>query len=507
MGDAIVVGAGLGGLAAAIHLAAAGLSVDVLEAGERPGGKMGIAVIDGVEVDTGPSVLTLPETLDAVLRAAGTSLADEVALRAPEPAFRYLYPDGASVDVFAERARTLASVAATLGPAAGDELDAFLRYAERIWRAAAPHFVTGPAPSAASLVRGGLRSLGVLPRIDPLRTMWEAITARVRSPHLRWLLARYATYNGSDVRSAPATLNCIAHVELGTGGYGVEGGMYEVARALVRAAERRGVRIHCGTPVARILVEHGRAAGVETVAGGTRRAPLVVGNADAAHVFADLLPPARTRRRAAEPSTSGWVGILRARRRHGADARVAHTVAFPHRYLEEFGDLFDLRIPPADPTVYLCAQEACHGRAGWDDDEPVFVMANAPAVPARGAPPPEAWERLRGTVLAHLAAAGLAAEGDALVWERTPGDLAASFPRSRGSLYGAASNSPLAAFRRPPNRVRGVRGLYLASGSAHPGGGVPLCLLSGRAAAAAALDDLGRPPPRSPASLPASGAG
>jgi phytoene desaturase len=507
VGDAVVVGAGMGGLSAAIHLAAAGLSVDVLEAGPRPGGKMGIAVIDGVEVDTGPSVLTMPHALDAVLRAAGTSLGDEIELRAPEPAFRYLYPDGAALDVHADGDRTLASVAATLGAREADELAGFLRYAARIWHAAAPHFVEDPAPSAASLARGGLGALAMLPRIDPLRTMWEAITARVRSPHLRWLLARYATYNGSDVRRAPATLNCIAHVELGMGGYGVRGGMYEVARALVRAAERLGVRIHTGTRVAGIAVHHGRAAGVETADGRTFAARTVVANADAAHVLAELLPPPhRPKARRTEPSTSGWVGIVRARRRTGADARVAHTVAFPHRYLEEFGDLFDARMPPVDPTVYLCAQEACHGRAGWAEDEPVFVMANAPAVSPRRAPPEDAWDRLRATVAARLAAAGLADEGDALVWERTPGGLAAEFPGSGGALYGAASNSPFAAFRRPANRVRGVRGLYLASGSAHPGGGVPLCLLSGRAAAAAALEDAGLPAPSriSPRPVPAT---
>ncbi|HEX7239765.1 MAG TPA: phytoene desaturase family protein [Longimicrobiaceae bacterium] len=491
MADVLVVGAGVGGLAAAVHLAARGLEVEVLEASGRPGGKLGVRVVDGVEVDTGPSVLTLPDALDRALRAAGTSLADELTLREPRPSFRYLYADGAAVDVYPRPEETLASVERALGPAAAAEMEAFLAYARRVWEAAAPHFVFGPAPSPASLAALGPAALLALARIDPLRRMWGAIRSRVRSPHLRMLLARYATYNGSDPRRAPATLSCIAHVELGLGGYGVEGGMYGVARALVRAAERLDVRVHYGARVERLAERSGGGWEVSTSDGRTRAARAVVANADAAHVLADLLPPARRRRATGALSMSGWTGVLRARRRAGEGARVAHTVLFPRDYLEEFADVFDRDRPPAGPTVYLCAQEACHGRAGWPGHEPVFAMANAPAEPAGRPRDPAEWDGLRERVLARLDAAGLRDPDDALVWERTPAGLAAEFPGSRGAIYGAASNSPLAAFRRPANRITGVPGVYLASGSAHPGGGVPLCILSGEAAARALLDDLG----------------
>ena len=488
--DALVIGAGMGGLSAAIALAARGLSVGVLEAAESPGGKLGVIVIDGVEVDTGPSVLTLPEVLDQVLRLAGTSLQDELSLREPAPAFRYLYPDGAAVDVYPALEDTLHSVRNSLGGDAARELELFLDYSRRIWEAAGPHFVFGPAPSPRLLIRAGPGVLASLFGIDPFGRMWKAIEQRVRSTHLRMLLARYATYNGSDVRRAPATLNCIAHVELALGGYGVQGGMYEITRALLRAAERVGVRIHTGTRVERIQAQDGGIRGAVSTDGRLWKASTVVGNADSAHVLGDLLPD---QARAPKPdlSMSGWTGMIRARRRTGEAARVAHTVLFPSDYLQEFADIFDYDRPPTEPTVYLCAEEPCHGREGWPEDEPVFVMANAPAEPASGARAPAVWDQFRQAVLRRMDNAGLRDPGDALVWERTPTGLANAFPGSRGSIYGAASNSPLAAFRRPPNRVPGMRGLYLASGSAHPGGGVPLCLLSGQAAAAAALADLG----------------
>jgi 1-hydroxycarotenoid 3,4-desaturase len=510
MTDVVIVGSGVGGLSAAIALAARGFAVEVLEAHERIGGKVGIAVVNGVEVDTGPSVLTLPDSLDGLLRLAGTSLRDELQLLDPAPSFRYLYPDGTALDVFPDVTRTLDSVERVLGPVAAREMREFLEYSRRIWEAASPHFVFGPAPGLGSLMGAGLGAPALLLRVDPLRTMWSAIQRGVRSEHLRWLLARYATYNGSDVRRAPATLNCIAHVELALGGYGVHGGMYELARALGRAAERLGVRLHLNTRVERIEVEQGRVCGVCSSDGRLWRADSVVANADAAHVFGDLLPAGHGRRRAAgaDPSMSGWVGVLRARRRHGDARRIAHTVLFPRHYPDEFADIFDRGRPPAEPTVYLCAQEPAHGRRGWDDHEPVFLMANAPAVRERqehGSPSEHmladaAAAALRDTVLRRIREADLCDPDDVLLFERTPSELAAQFPGSRGSIYGMSSNSPLAAFRRPPNRVRGVRGLYLASGSAHPGGGVPLCLLSGRAAAEAVVLDrgAGSSPPLSP---------
>jgi len=486
-----VVGAGVGGLAAAVLLASRGCTVEVLEAGDRVGGKLGIGRHDGVEFDTGPTVFTLPQTLDAVLREAGTSLDAELELIEPVPAFRYLYPDGVSLDIHPHVNDTLESVARALGERAASELAGFLEYSGRIWRAAAPHFVFGPAPGPDALLRAGLAAPALLRDVDPLRSMWRAIRSHVRSEHLRWLLARYATYNGSDPRRAPATLNCIAHVELVGGGYGVRGGMYGIARSLERAALSLGVRIVFGARAVGIEVAHGRAVGVVLGDGARVRADAVVANADAAHVLGSLLPAEHRRRPRGEPSMSGWVGILRARRR-SAEERTAHTVLFPTRYLNEFADIFDRGISPREPTVYLCAQERAHGRSGWAGEEPIFLMTNASPESRDSARTAE--DAATEHVLARLCTAGLCDSDDRIVWERAPRDLAAQFPGSAGAIYGASSNSAFAAFRRPANRVRHVRGLYLASGSAHPGGGVPMCLMSGRAAASALLEDRGEAP-------------
>ena len=476
----IVIGAGIGGLAAAIRLAAAGHAVTVFDSLPRAGGKAGIASHDGVTFDTGPSLLTMPAVFDDLFRAAGSSLEEQVRLVDPIPAFRYLWPDGAQVDLFREPERSIGSVAAALGSKAGGELERYLAYTRTIWEAADSAFVSGAAPTFGGLLRMGPAMLASFRKIDPMRSMQRAVEAYISEPHLRDICLRYATYNGSDPRVAPATLNCIAWVELGLGGWGIEGGLYALVTALEQTARRLGVVFSFSTPVARLLQAQGRTNGVLLGSGEQVQADAVVVNADAAHLARTLLPEGGKPSSILPPSTSGMTAVLRAARQ---PERVAHTVLFPTDYGREFSDMFDRNRAPEEPTLYLCAQSLAHGRSGWSDAEPVFAMANAPAEPMDGETQAEAWVELEARMLARGRRAGLLTERDAVVWRRSPRELAATFPDTRGALYGAASNDRFAAFRRPANTAPQLEALFVASGSAHPGGGLPLCALSGRRAA------------------------
>lgn len=485
--DVIIVGGGIGGLCAATLLGAQGLNVVLSEADAEVGGKAGTTTISGAEVDTGPSVLTMPEVFDEVFLAAGMDPRRELQLLTPSPGFRYLYEDGTELDVFHDLSATLDSVARSLGGEARDELQAYLSYARRIWEAAAPHFVMSQAPSVTRLLLGGLGACGAVTKIDPFSTLRDAIQRRVRSPHLRRLLMRYATYNGSDARTAPATLGCIAHVELSLGGYGVRGGMAELPRALARAATKAGIRILTEARVEKILTSKSHVTGVRLEGGTILNASQVVMNGDAASLGEGLLDK-KLVLASQTPSMSAYCGIFRARDPKAAETkRAAHTVLFPQDYDKEFADIFDRGCIPQDPTIYLCAQTTCHQREAWEGHEPVFCMVNAP--PVQGAFDGEDAAKLREHIQARLVGRGLLAAEDKLEWWRTPADLARRFPGSRGALYGAASNSAASAFKRPPNRVSKVKGLYLASGSAHPGGGLPMVAQSGKLAAEAAMSD------------------
>jgi len=480
----VVIGAGLGGLSAAIHAAHRGAEVQVLEAGPAPGGKAGVVEVDGVEVDTGPSLLTMPEVFEELWAMAPRPGTSRPELRPDGGHFLYRFHDGTQFQVHPDQERTLAEAEACFGPAGRAELASFLDYAAKIWSEAAPHFVLGQAPSMTSIMKLGVSGLSAVRFIDPMRTMWAAIEKQVHDPRLRWVLSRYATYNGSDVRRAPATLNCIAHVEMGIGGLGVQGGVQAVVRSLVGLARDLGVVIEYERPARGLRRERDRVTGVETDDGPVE-AEAVIANCDANHLrrWVDL-PKAKGE----VPSMSAVNLILKARRRPD---RASHQVLFPEAYLQEFADIFDRDRPPENPTVYVCAPEKAHGRTGWPEHEPLFVMANAPAEPRGEKRDPRIHSALEDRMMKRLTDMEMIDPQDTVVWRRTPSDLAARFPDTRGAIYGAASNGTWSAFQRPSNRVRNVRSLYLASGSAHPGGGMPLAVLSGREAVRCLWEDLG----------------
>ncbi len=485
----VIVGAGMGGLSAAVALSGRPqLEVTLLEAAPQSGGKVGFHEYDGVRFDTGPSLLTLPGVLTSLMEEKGRRLQEELTLFRPEPVFRYDFPGGEGFDVGSSPEDTEANIRRELGEKAASEFDEFLGYTKKIWEAASPHFVMGGAPTALTAVKLGLTAMKAFRNIDSMSTMVQAIDRRITDRRLRSVFLRYATFNGSDPRRAPATLNCISWVDLGIGGWGVEGGMYEIAKGLQRVAQEGGVE--CCFHRAITSIER-RDNGYRVSWGdGAMDADAVVVNADVRHFIEDLWQEKSDHGVSVdEPlSTSGFNAVIRARRRP-AEERAAHAVVFPERdYMEEFVDLFDRRIPPSKPAIYLCAKEKAHRASGWADHEPLFVMANAPAIDETGSS--TNWVDFEEKVMLRLREKGHIDDDDQVIWRRTPQGLADAFPGSRGSLYGSASNSRFAAFKRPPNRAPGVPGLYLASGSAHPGGGVPLCIQSGRQAAAELLKDL-----------------
>jgi len=488
----IVVGAGIGGLSAAIRLAAAGQRVIVLEKNANPGGKMSEVRAAGYRWDTGPSVITMRHVFDDLFAAAGRRLEDYLMLRPVEPLTRYFYPDGVVLDASRDLTRMVEQIRRI------DERDVegylgFLTYAARLHRIVGPVFIYDTPPTLASLLR--VSPLDVL-RVDGLRTMSQAGRTFVRSPHLRQLLGRFATYVGASPYRAPATLNVIAHVELNEGVWYPEGGIYSIARALTRLAAELGVEIRTGQAVERINVAAGRARGVTLADGEHLPARAVIANLDVAAVYEKLITPgqapAQTLRRLAqaEPSCSGFILLLGVRRAHPTLAH--HNIFFSRDYPREFEQIFSEGVPPDDPTIYV----AITAKATPEDSPPGcenwFVLVNAPALG-----PAYDWERnarsYRDLVLERLAAAGYDVR-EAIEYEQiiTPHDIERMSGARRGALYGASSNNRWAAFLRPHNRAEGIRGLYFAGGTAHPGGGVPMVTLSGKAASRCLLEDLTR---------------
>jgi 1-hydroxycarotenoid 3,4-desaturase len=486
--DVLVVGGGVAAMSAAALAARSGLRVRLLEANSRLGGKAGSIFVDGAELDTGPSVLTLPHVLHELFDQVELPVEERFELVELNPGFRYLFPGGGALLVYHDLERTLASVEVTLGSRARDELRAYLNYTRQIWEAAAPHFVFNQAPSVGRLLTGGLATIGAALKIDPWRTLSKAIGSFVKTPELVALLKRYATYCGSDARSAPATLGCIAHVELELGGFGVRGGMRRVVDALERCLTRSGVEVVLAERVSELQFAGDRVNGART-ANGVHEAHAVIVGADPWQ----WLPQFPKKSQMGTPfvrSMSAYNAIFHSSATHPELA--PHTVIFPTDYDQEFANIFDDQIVPQDPTVYVCAQDRCHLTRSFPSGEPLFTMVNAPAIPESSRHSAADSEHVRELVRSRLSKLNILERQDRCLWERNPAHLADEFPGSSGALYGPASNTMGSAFQRLPNQLKDFPGLFVASGAAHPGGGVPLAVQSGKLAARLVLETLKR---------------
>jgi phytoene desaturase len=486
----VVVGAGVGGLAAAARLAAAGHDVTVCEASAAVGGKLGLIEADtaagAFRFDTGPSLVTLPHLLREVFDDTG-GWPDGLELRPLEPVARYRFADGTRLDASADLEEHCRRLDAALGPGAGTDWRAFTARAERVWEASRAPFLESPLQGPRTLARLALRAPSDLPAIAPWTTLRRLGARHLRDPRLRAYLDRYATYTGSDPRRAPAALAAVPYAEQAFGGWYVPGGLHRIGQALRDRAEERGVRVLLETPVEAVDVEGGRVAGVRLGGGRRLAADVVVANADATAVLGRMLPdlPAvrRARRRLgrATPSLSGFVLLLAVAGRTPGLAH--HNVLFPGDYDAEFDAVFGDRARPVDdPTLYVSAPDdpavRPEGHESW------FVLVNAPR---HGAGPgaldwraPGLAERYAERLLDLLAARGLPVR-ERVLWSRalSPADLEERAGAPGGAIYGTSSNGPAAAFLRPANRGP-VPGLFLVGGSSHPGGGLPLVLLSAR---------------------------
>jgi phytoene desaturase len=468
-----VVGGGIGGLAAAIRLAAAGHEVTLLERAATLGGKLSARTRDGFGFETGPSLLTLPSVFDDLLALAGRSLASACAPVRLDPAISYRFADGSG---FATRAKAQATVAAVeaFSPGSGRAWQRFADRGARVWEVSSRTFFAGPMESPLGLARR-LHRPSDLVAIDPLPTLAARAARTFADPRLRQWASRYATYAGSSPYRAPATLSCIPWLEQSFGCWYLTGGLQTLAAALEAAARDLGVSIRTGADVSTVLSRAGRVAGV-TVArtGETVNADVVVSDVDATHLYTDLIPnQGRLRRvRRAGLSSSGFV-VLAAVDGH-TPGLAHHNVSFSADYRREFADIFERGEPPADPTIYACVSAVTDTAQAPPGCENWFVLVNVPAAAEIDA------DAYRDHLLGLMADRGWDLSGRVRWTETiTPADLEARYRSPGGAIYGSSSNGRRAAFLRAANRGP-VAGLYLVGGSAHPGGGLPLVALGAR---------------------------
>ena len=488
----VVIGAGMGGLAAAIRVAVAGLQVTLIEMADGPGGKMRTVPSDAGPVDAGPTVLTLRGVFDDLFGLAGERLDDHLTL-IPQPLLaRHWWPDGSRLDLYSDPKASAAAVEAFAGPG---EAKGFLRFhaaTAALYDAFEGPVMRAARPDTKAILKAAMASPRLWPALMPGVSLDRFIARFFLDPRLRQLFGRYATYVGGRPSHSPAVLALIWQAEA-RGVWAVDGGMHGLALALAGLAQRRGVKLRYGTQVKRILRQGGRVSGVQLADGRNLACNHVVFNGDPAALKAGLLgdgvqsalPRSATMPRSL--SAQVWSFAAELGGPIAADL-VHHNVFFSADPTLEFGPIGAGNLP-TEPTVYLCAEDRAQ-KSFSAGRERIEIVLNAPATLHGDTQNPEEALHCRTKTLHLLSRIGLTfktePEASALT---TPHALARMFPGSQGAIYGRSPEGMMASFQRPTARTA-LPGLYLAGGGCHPGAGVPMAALSGKHAAEAMISDL-----------------
>jgi phytoene desaturase len=475
----IVVGAGIAGLAAAVRLRAAGHEVVVYDQNNWPGGKLAEYASEGYRFDMGPSLFTMPQLIEELFDLAKVDIQPYFQYSKEETVCRYYFEDGTRFIAYADRERYIQEACKTFDVDAQTLRRYLQRNAFKYNRTKSLFLEKSLHRLKTYLSIDTIKGILAMPRLDMLSSLDQVNRRTFKDPRLVQLFNRYATYNGSTPYRAPGIMSLIPHLEMDLGTFFPRGGMVSIPRAVHQLAMDIGVRFELSTKVDEIVCDNGHVVGVRA---GERleRADHVVCNADMYSAYKNLMPRVDAPQKAMnqERSSSGIIfywGIQRS-----FPELQLHNIFFAQDYQREFDWIAEGGEWHNDPTVYLnitSKKEAADAPAGCEN---WFVMINVPAKAD------EDWEECvaiaRKAVIQKLSRllncdlASLIAVENVL----TPPLIQSRTSSHLGALYGSASNDRMAAFFRHPNFHSTIDGLYFCGGSVHPGGGIPLCLLSGK---------------------------
>ncbi|MGB0916819.1 MAG: 1-hydroxycarotenoid 3,4-desaturase CrtD [Flavobacteriales bacterium] len=474
-----IIGAGIAGLAAAIRLRKQGFDVTVFEANETVGGKMSEILVDGFRFDRGPTVLTKPEYVEELFELCGKSASDYWKHQAVDPIFKYFFEDGTVIN----SSRNQEQFATEVAEKTADSKESIFKFLDDVEKT---HQLTDEVFLQRSLhqfknyldwpTARGLLNFG---KVDVFRSMNTANKKRFSDQKVVDIFNRYASYNGSNPYLAPATLNVIAHYEITLGTYFSEGGICSIAKALQSLAKEIGVQFLLNSPVQEITLKNGVAKGVRTN-NQTEEFDLVISNVDVYNTYKQLLPNFKAPKRYLEQPRSSSVIVFYWGMNREFPELGLHNMFLTDNAKEEYRHLFELNKPFDDPTIHMTISSKMNSE---DAPEGCENWAALISVPHDSGQNWDMWvAEARKNVIAKLnrilktdIEPHIVAE-DVLDPRKVNEETNAAF----GAVFGNASNSMFSAFLRHPNFSPKINNLFFCGGTAHPGPGIPLCLLSAK---------------------------
>jgi phytoene desaturase len=476
---AIIIGSGIGGIALSIRLAVKGFDVEVYEKNSYPGGKLTEINLGPYRFDAGPSLFTMPQYVDELFELTGTKPKENFKYTKLMEVCNYFYEDGTKLNIVDDHKINDELFSAVLGEKPGSFLK-FLKNSELIYKITNHVFLQKSLHQITTyLDKGTILSFINIGRIGIFKSMNKANTAFFKNPKSVQFFNRYATYNGSNPFEAPSTLNIIPHFEFGFGAFFPEGGMISITNALVSLAQKHGVNFIYNAPVEKILIENNVAKGI-VIKGEKILCEAVISNQDVTNTYRYLLNKTASNLPVFknEPSSSAIIfywGIKREFKELGL-----HNILFSENYENEFEEIFINKSVGNDPTLYINITSKLNKTDAPEGCENWFVMVNVPHNSGQN------WDKLIAQTKASVTAKInriLKTDIESYITVESildPVSIESKTGSFAGALYGSSSNKKMAAFFRHSNFSKTYKGLYFTGGSVHPGGGIPLCLLSAK---------------------------
>lgn len=481
---ALVIGAGIGGIAVAARLARAGFDVEVVEKNGAAGGRCGQIIRDGHRFDTGATLLLMPEVFAETYEALGERMEDLLDLRRVDPTYRIHFADGSTL-ALTNDLNDMQSQLEAIEPGSFGALLRYLVEGHDIYHLALPRLVGRNFYSLGEYFSP--RNLPLLIELKPLANHYKNVSRHFRDPHLRQAFSFQNMYLGLSPFDAPATYTLLQYTELADGVWFPRGGLYRVIESLVGIAERQGVRFRYHAPAARIEVGDDRATGVILANGERLTADIVVADADLPYVYARLLPDDRAeadrlnRLKYTCSAIMFYWGVDTVYPQLGT-----HNVFLAGDYRGSFERIFRDHEAPDEPSVYVHAPariDPSAAPAGQDTLMVLVPVGHLTDMPAQD------WPALQASVR-QAALRRLASEVGISDLERhikfeisfTPRTWANMYNLAKGAAFGLSHNFTQVGYLRPHNRHRRYHNLYFVGSSTHPGAGLPMALISARLA-------------------------
>ncbi len=482
--SAVIIGAGLGGISAAIALAEEGYAVTVCEKNSHVGGKLNVLSKDGFSFDLGPSILTMPHIFAALFDRAGRRMEDYVTAEKLALQWRCFFEDGVHLDLYADPAEMLQNNPGLMTPRDKEDLERFHAYARALYEASDRGYFPKGLETLWGVV-GHYGILGALNDFDYFHTMHQGVAARVQNPYLRQMLDHFVKYVGSSAFDAPAVLNLMAHVQFRYGLWYVRGGMYGLARGLHRLMDELGITLRLNTEVVRLNTENGRVVSAALADGTVIVADVFVSNMEVIPAYDKLLgesgPLLEKYRKRFEPACSGYVLHLGVDRRY--DMLEHHNFFFSRDPERSYHQIFREKILPDDPTIYLVCPTRTDPSQAPAGCENLKILPHVPYLQDKPFGREE-YALFRERILDKLERMGLADVRSHILTqdEWTPEDIQKRYYSNRGAIYGVVSDRKKNRGFKAPRRSERYANLYFVGGSVNPGGGMPMVTLSGQLA-------------------------